>query len=309
MNKPVLSCIAKAASLGVPPWTLIRQVYDTHDQTGFIKWGNAPAWREPGWHEAVAAHDYAAFTPGVWDGHRADLDKILKVNIDFMAGTYFQSRNIPYWMGAQVSGYCRDLWDALSRSPILNDSGNPALAWPGTRLYDFTDTAVQKIAAEVLAGYVKRTGLDWVFVDDVSTYFDANANLPAWLTDAVVVEALARYMGVLREVLPSRVKIISNGALAIKDDRFAKLVDGLFIEDFPRYFFGEVGPNWENATDPDYPGSLYSLTKPRYRNGQGIVMIGNDNNEDFTDLYEIPGLTIMATQKDEGLPPIPRRSA
>lgn len=323
-NKSNISVVSRLAGIGaaagilaVVAVLLFNQMYaPPHDQVAFIKWGNAPAWSAPGWYDRAAAYDYAAFTPGVWDGHQGDLDSLLLRNADFMAGTYFSTHSVPEWMANAGEGsYPRALYDALISHVLPDTLGNPASVWPNTVLYDFTDPNVQRAAGALLADYVRRNHIDWVFLDYCSATLPpaglAIQQAPDYREQ--MVAAWTGYMGVLRELVPPAVKLIPNGSLALRDSSFARLADGCFVEDFPRYFFGTVGPNWNNALDPDYLWSLFPLTQPRYREGVGVVMIGDDNNEDWTadgplhqiDQSKFPGLVICYTQKADGLPPAP----
>jgi hypothetical protein len=262
----------------------------------------------PGWHEAAAKYDLLAFTPGIWDGHDEDRKKLILLNPDIMLGSYFNCRNLPWWMGDQKSGYGRDLWDALYPYVLRDDAGNIASAWSLTWLYNFTDPTVRHIAAEILAAYVKRNKLDWLFLDDVSYWYADGSNLPAWLDRETTVKAMYSFMAILHDLMPN-VLLIPNGILAMEDDEFAKLVDGAFVEKVPNIYYGPppAERQWSLATSDTYPFSIPNLTKSRYRNGKGVVMLQNKYNEknDFWDAVPIdyPDAIVCIEQRDEGLPP------
>ena len=239
-------------------------------------------------------------------------------NIDFMAGTYFSLHSLPDWMQTAKPGTLPgELWAGLKDHIAVDVDGNEASIWPGTRLYDFTDQTVRRIAISALTRYVDRNHLGWVFCDYASLRLpnamldldrDGNGH---WIDDderAMVCEAFMAYLVEPHVAMPGVVLVV-NGNLALRDDEFASLVDIPFIEDFPRYFFGDVGPNWDNAIDPDFEWSLYRLTQPRYRNGGDVVMIGNEYSEDFTELYRLFGdrVIICNTQRAGVLPPEVKR--
>ena len=121
-------------------------------------------------------------------------------------------------------------------------------------------------------------------------------------------------------VYPNQLKLIPNGALAIKDPAFAKKVHGCYIEGFPQWFFGDSP--WKNAFDPDYPNSLWKLTeKDRWLGGKGIVMLEDRyyrgtfgyiakifdgvvemRREMGDDLFTDPGYVSLPIELDTGAP-------
>lgn len=331
MNKPLLSTISRFASiknkgLGAIS-TLASCIFERpHPLTGFIKWGSAPRMDLPGWHEAVAAYDMAAFTPGIWDGHEADLDKIILLNPDFLAGTYFHAFTIPRWMSVAKEGtYPRKLWEHLYWHPAGSTNDRYPSIFRGGTVFDIFNPWVREQATTLLGEYVRRNRLDWVFIDFIScplpslngeTTLDLNRDGINHWNDPEEWGQLRLvwddYIKEIRAAVGEDVLLIPNGRLAMADDSFARTVDGLFVEKVPRFFYGTNGVSpraWENALDPRYKFSFAKLTRPRYRKGKGLVMLGNANNEDNfqwrTTRATFPEAVICGEQHDEGLPPVP----
>lgn len=95
---------------------------------------------------------------------------------------------------------------------------------------------------------------------------------------AALRQAFTDLVLALRSRLPTDFALIPNGRLAMVDDSFARLVDGVFVESFPQWFFGP-GFNYDGAVfQPDRVPSMWSLSQPRCRRGFGTVMIEDRYN-------------------------------
>ncbi|PIR43313.1 hypothetical protein COV24_03590 [candidate division WWE3 bacterium CG10_big_fil_rev_8_21_14_0_10_32_10] len=301
-----------------------NDVYLFHDVRGLIKWGNSPQFTLNNWANAISKYDFFATTPGAWENHANTIATIKNVNPKFKAGTYFQMHTAATWMASAGEGtYPKLLWDYLSLHPAGSVDGSTIpTVWYTNPVYDIFDATVRQTAANLLGNYVNTYNLNWIFLDFVSVpigsfngsyILDFNRNGVSLWDDTTEQDQLKQvwfdYISEIRTEVGDDVQIIPNGKLALTDDSFASIVDGCFVEDFPKYFFGSVEYDWDGAFNIEHIPSLYSLNQKRYRNGRGSVFIHNDINIDTDNWRKVrdkyPNLIICNEQKTEGLPPDP----
>ncbi len=310
-----------------------------NQETALIKWGNAPRFNSQT-YDYYAKYNYVAFTPGIFDYTPSAVDSLKARNPKIHAGTYFNVHTIAQWTSRAAPGtYARALWDGLSPFYVRTTEGDTACLWLNEPLYDFTSPTVRSIATTTLAEYMRRHSLDLVFLDffsdplpDLKKFqapmyqqlqrgeWDFDRDGVGYFDDpderALVKRAEYDFMRELIAAMPNFI-FVPNGDLAIKEDKFASLCDGLNLENFPCYFFGVVNPvtqadynkAFANAVDPDYVYSLERLTSNRYRRNPGLVWIedryGRGTYGNIAVMFD-GVVECMNQQLDSSLPAPPR---
>lgn len=263
---------------------IAEQLQPDTQLTAICKWGNAPAW-SPTAYDYFARYDFVALSPGAYPG--STMDSLRIRNGDIMLGMYFNVHTVAQWMERATPGsYPNRLWTQLAPHYLKTTTGDTACVWLNNPLYDFTDPTVRVIALDILVPYVEANNFDWLFLDffsvrlpDLKKFqlpiyseleegeWDFDQDGIPYLLDAgerqAVIEGEYAFMQELSEALPG-VLLIPNGDLAIYDPYFRTLTDGMFLEQFPWFFWGGESAHMENALDPDYPFSLPTLVSPGY---------------------------------------------
>ena len=151
--------------------------------------------------------------------------------------------------------YPGKLWTFLSKNLAVTTTGDTASVWKNFPMYDVFNPAVRQGAANLLADYCEAEGITRVFLDycsvplvhydlgfgGVSGELDLDRDGIAHRVDTDERDQLRdvwfAYIAVLRATLPQGTSLVANGRLAIRDSAFAAAVDGIYLEDFPRYFW------------------------------------------------------------------------
>jgi hypothetical protein len=223
--------------------------------------------------------------------------------------------------------YPQRLWAAGSRFLAKTTTGDTAAIYRNYPVYDFTDPEARASLIAELDRYVRKNELDWAMLDYCAVNLpdhrqgwpsnegdlDLDADGVGYWDDKdereMAREAWFEYIAELRMALPDGFLLIPNGDLALKADGFAALVDGCYVENFPHWFFGSQDPNYQNALDENYPGSLHHLTAPqRWCREPGIVMLGNPEYQDWSALASLfDGVVVGYNQNGDPWPPVPEK--
>lgn len=276
------------------------------------QWGDPPNMSTEGWTDHYAQYDFLAFSPGAWDypnNQQAKTELRIK-NIDIHLGTYYNVHTAPIWMQKDyergLTNYGALYWNAVAPFLARTTEGDTASIFANTYVWDVNNKEARTRAIEVLNDYVRRNGLSWVMLDffttplpDFKPFFDPifeemeegdldfDQNGIAHWVDAEEILTLTKswklYIKEIREALPRDVLLIPNGRLALRDDSFACLADGAYIEGFPMWFFGTFDANLYNALSPDYEHSLWELTSDRWYRNPGFVMLENRTSPNYLE--------------------------
>lgn len=293
-----------------------QQFFEKEEDNELVCWfknGSAPVYDEET-IEYAAQFDFIAHAPGSWRYRQDAIKELKKKNIDIMIGEYFPVNTFGPWILNQegnLNHYYGRLMAAVDGRWAVSSTGDTASIWKNHPMYDFIDPDVRHDIITVAVEYVRENNIDWFMCDYFQTMLQQyNFDYPGvegfldldrdgipqreWVTDEhgntivikdedeiqLMYEANLAYLTELKERLPKEFLVIPNGNLAIFNDEFAALADGIYIEKFPYWFFGTQEPNLPNALDPEYPQSLHNLTaEGRYNRNPGFVFLGDPTNE------------------------------
>jgi hypothetical protein len=276
---------------------IAQQVYhEDYQDTAFVKWGSAPR-PDSLWVVEKSQYDFLAFSPNAWDNESMQeaREELLKENLDIMLGSYIWAFNVPTWaITAAENGYegfSTDFFRAAEPYWAVTTEGDTATIWKDNPIFDVFNPECRTAVIQSMNTYIRRNHIDWMMLDFISVpipHLMYNENeigdldfdrdgIGHWVDldeQQKLAEVWVDYIEEMRETFPQNFKIIPNGESAIKDPLFAKLVDGCYIEHFPEWFFGETSPNFNNAFDPEYPNSLWELSRSdRWYSSKYYVMI------------------------------------
>lgn len=279
--------------------------------SGWIKWGNAPDPTAPDWTDEVSQYDWVAFSSSAWNSERmkAAAAELRQRNPDIKLGEYFPTMAVGDWVfRARDEGRLRDgswakkYYDTMVPYLARTNAMDPATGLPDTASIFKRSYCVNLLAPGAIDALVDfyvtndADGLDWFFMDfftvpmpdlkrsqdpiysemeagDMDLDGDGVGHWDDADEQAALRQAFEDLVLALRSRLPDDFALIPNGRLAMVDDTFSRLVDGVFVESFPQWFFGP-GFNYDGAVfQPDRVPSMWSLSQPRYRHGWGTVMI------------------------------------
>ena len=134
------------------------------------------------------------------------------------------------------------------------------LDWSGMKLYDFKKWQPPAYAANEYG----EPDLDGDGVAHDEDQDEQAALRQAW-------HSIARK---LRVALPDGFLLIPNGELAVRDPGYARLVDGVYVERAPNPLTQGYSNDWDQALDPMYSRSLFTLTEPdHWYRGSGLVFL------------------------------------
>lgn len=314
----VFLCLA-AALAELPP-----QSGPKHQKTAWIKNGSPPVMDQE-YAEHGARYDFIMHAPGAWEGRATVRRHLKKLNPHIKLGTYFNMHTIAPWLQESRRGsYPERLWAAGSRFLARTTTGDTAAIYRNYPVYDFTNPEARAVMIAELDRYVRKNELDWAMLDYCSVKLpdhrqgwpnnegdlDLDGDGVGYWDDKdereMAQEAWFDYIDELRAALPDDFLLIPNGDLALKSNGFASLVYGCYIENFPHWFFGSQDPNFQNALDQNYSGSLHHLTAPqRWCREPGFVMLGNPEFLDWSPLaYLFDGVVSAFNQHGNPLPPV-----
>jgi len=282
---------------------IAQQVYhEDYQNTAFAKWGSSPR-PDSLWVFEKSQYDFVVFSPNSWDkkSMKQAREDLLTENLDIMLGSYQWAFNVPMWAITAAEngyeGYSTDFFRAAEPYWAVTTEGDTASIWKHNPIFDVFNPECRTAVIQSMDKYIRRNQLDWMMLDFISVPLP---NLKQFQDDVYsenehgdldfdrdgighwddpdeqqkLAEVWVAYIKEMRETFPQNFKIIPNGNTAIKDPLFAKLVDGCYIEHFPEWFFGSVPPNFPNAFDPEYPNSLWELSRSdRWYSSKFYVMI------------------------------------
>lgn len=258
-----------------------------HPLTMYSKYGNTPR-PDAEWLADKAQYDFINLTPGAWDAQRmkAAADSLRDRNPRINLGSYVHFFNITWWYSRNdTTTYPGRLWAGLNTHFAHTTEGDTASFWKLGYVWDITDPEARAIAIREHARYARENGLKHLMLDWASIPM---TNLlqyqPQWWQDLVHGDVdfdrdgighwddpdeqemlrlvFHDYAAELKAALPPDVMLVPNGRLACRDTVFADLVDGCYVEGFPKWYFGNGDDgSYANALDPDYPYSLWTLTE------------------------------------------------
>lgn len=270
-------------------------------QTAFMKLSNAPT-VDADWIATHAKDDWIALSLDAWTAPQMAgvADSLRARNPKIHIGTYWPVFSIgSYMRRADRSTYAGRYWNAAAPYLARTTEGDTAAIFANAFVWDIRSAAAREGVLLVLADYVRATGCDWAMLDfmsvplrDLKVFQD-----PRWQEmehgdldfdqDGVahwndldetqaIRQAFADYVADLRRLLPKGFRLIPNGDLALQNFEFCHLVNGCYVEGFPRWFYGSGdSPNYENAMNWQFgPPALPNLCqRDRWFETPGIVML------------------------------------
>jgi hypothetical protein len=269
--------------------------------TGYFKASNSPI-VDKAWYDEKSQYDYIFLTPGAWEtsGMRGVGDSLKVLNPRINIGSYISIFSLPLWMSrADTTRYPGRKFLYLSDYYAVTTEGDTASNWIKSHVFDIVNPEARAISVREISRYVREQKLGHLMLDYCSSPLPNLLQYQdQWWQDTIHGDldfdrdgighwddpdeqlmlrgVWAQYMLELRVALPEDCLIIPNGSLAMHSPEFASLVDGLYIEDFPRWHFGSYGYNYENALDPDYAGSLWNYSNPDMWYGDKSVVFLED---------------------------------
>lgn len=274
--------------------------------TIYVKNSNAPT-PDAEWYEEKSQYDYMYLTQGAWEISRMVVanDSLRVLNPDMLLGSYVSMFSVPEWMSrADTTRHPGRWWRDLTPYLVWTTEGDTASFWVKSWAWNVTIPEARAIAIAELKRYMVEQNLHFIMFDYASVPMPHLIDYqPQWWRDLVhgdpdfdgdgighwddpdeqakLLVAWYDYVDEVRAAMPD-VHIHVNGNLPMKDDEFALKLDGINVENFPWWFFGNTaGPNFINALDPEYPVNLWHLQDL----GKYIII---------EDRYSRPGLTHMA---------------
>jgi len=240
------------------------------------------------------------------------VDSLHARNADLRIGSYLNVMAVGRWIvrqveaGSKPGSWSYEFYRAVTPYLARTNGLDPATGEPDTAAIFKNDYCVNILIPEARAAIIELNtrpeflgAVDWFFLDfltvpmpdlkvhqseiyremehgDMDLDQDGIGHWDDEDEQRALHDAFVAYIGELRAALPPRpggFLLIPNGRLCYTDDELAALVDGVYIEGFPMWHFGTHDVNFAGALDPDRRPSLWTLTRPRYRNGVGAVMI------------------------------------
>lgn len=298
--------ICCAYLVGCAPTEIVSE--DAYDQqlTAFVKNGNPPRMNQAD-IEKMSRYDFLHFANGSWElpHMRRAADSLRVLNPDINLGDYYSFFTVSQWMArADTSRYPGRWWRDLSPYLAVTTEGDTASFWNKSYCWDICDPEARAIAVNLVNRYVRENGIghlmmDWMTIPmadllewQPQEWQDQVHGDVDWDRDGIghwddpdeqefLRQEVYKYVKELRAALPESCLLIPNGGLAVKDPVFAKLVDGCYLEQFPWWLFGSGDAHYANAVDPDYPNSLWELSRPdRWRTPNFYVMLEDKWNYD-----------------------------
>jgi len=262
--------------------------------------GNAPPVTEE-YVTYAAKFDFVMHANGVWAGRQGAMDRIHKRNPNTRLGEHLPTCSTGPWIIREEGkdNYYGRLMAAIDGRWAVTTERDTASIWKNFPIFDFMDPSVRTDVIRVIADHARVDRVQWFMwdyfqeqyghpsrEDGVFGELDLDRDGIAHKEDPDERELMHKvfrwYVAEMRDALPDSVLLIPNGNMAMFHNDFAKLFDGIYIEQFPNWFFGGQGPLLHNALDPTFvapgngPRSLFHLTAPdRYINGLGFVLLGD----------------------------------
>lgn len=272
----------------------------------YLKLGNPPDPTRPGWIAERSHYDMHLYSGNAWSSPRmqAAADTLRQRNPRVLLGEYASTMAIGQWVIQAVArgdtGWSRQYYDATMPYLARTNGLDPVTGLPDTASIFLRNYCVNLLlpgAVDAVAGFhaSHSVGLDWLMLDfmtipmpdfragqgpryvseqagDMDLDQDGVAHAEDMDERTALRSAFIQLLDKIHALAPN-LKLIPNGQLAMLDDEVARHTDGVYVEGFPQWFFGP-GFNFRNAVfQPDYVPSMHSLTRPRYRNGRGLVLI------------------------------------
>ncbi len=240
------------------------------------------------------------------------VDSLHARNADLRIGSYLNVMAVGRWIvrqveaGSKPGSWSYEFYRAVTPYLARTNGLDPATGEPDTAAIFKNDYCVNILIPEARAAIIELNtrpeflgAVDWFFLDfltvpmpdlkvhqseiyremehgDMDLDQDGIGHWDDEDEQRALHDAFVAFVNELRAALPPRpggFLLIPNGRLCYTDDELAALVDGVYIEGFPMWHFGTHDVNFAGALDPDRRPSLWTLTRPRYRNGVGAVMI------------------------------------
>lgn len=266
-------------------------------QTAYIKLGNSPD-PVPNWVAEKSKYDFVCLTFGAWaDPVMQNVGERMKAqNPTIRLGTYVSTHACPPWMrDAPATTFAGRWWRELSPYLARTTEGDTAAIFKDAYFVDVTNPQARAAMVAITSEYVTSTGLSWAMLDFFSVPMP-DLKWGAWVGiehgdldldgDGVghwqdadeqqeLRAAFESLIAEYRAALPKGFLLIPNGALAITDPTFSKLVDGCYVEGFPRWFFGSGDRmNYGAALDPARKNAVPDLVTPgRWHSSEFFVML------------------------------------
>lgn len=278
---------------------LLRGSLNHYQQAAYIKLGNMPVPGTP-LYDSLKDFDYGCFTTGWWEqpGLQSLSKEVQKRNPRFNAGSYLTVFALADWMKAapdtSING---DWYQTMAPYMAMTTEGDTAMIYPRARVVNYLTPGAISAAKEVWNRHLTKPSarqVRWLMMDFCSSPLpDMLAGHPNFISEqqgsmdldgdgvdhwqdsdeqAAWRQANIDLMLALHEIRPD-ISIIPNGALAIQDPEFSKIVDGCYIEGFPQWFFSGSW-QYDHALDPNFSHSIPNLAKiGRFRATPGYVMV------------------------------------
>jgi hypothetical protein len=291
---------------------------DFDQQSAFMKLSNAPT-ISPGWYDRRARDDFVILSLDAWSNPNlaGAADSLRARNPKIVTGTYWPVFSLASYMReSPPTSYAGRLWAAATPFLAQTTEGDTAAVFLNAFVWDITNAKARARVVAVLADYARETGIGVAMLDfmsvpipDLKVFQDRRwqdmergdldfdrDGVGHWNDQdeqAATRQAFVDYVAELRRAMPAGFRLVPNGSLALEDVAFSHLVDGCYIEGFPRWFYGSGDdPNYLNAMDAGFgPAALPNVCAPgRFAVTPGIVFL--------EDRFDRGDLSVVAAMFD-----------